>query len=185
MELPFIDEHAVRIAASRDLVWQALERQVTSSLRAAESSFLTRLLGTEPRAGFEVAERVPTDHLILVGRHRFSRYQLAFELTDREDGATDLRARTHAEFPGVRGRVYRALVIGTRAHVVATTHILRSIRRRALKTLVGVPLAVCALLGLDAHSASAQVPTWIAPEPADPSGRPLWVSVEAALTAVG
>ena len=43
-------------------------------------------------------------------------------------------------------------------------------------------LLVLALLGLGAHSASAQVPAWIAAEPPDPAGRPLWVSVEAALT---
>jgi hypothetical protein len=138
-----------------------------------------------PRAGFEIAERASPDRLTLVGRHRFARYQLAFDLTDAADGTTHLRATTHAEFPGLRGRAYRTLVIGTRAHVVATTRILRSIRRRALRSLAGVPLAVCALLGLDAHSASAQIPTWIAPEPSDPSGRPLWVSVEAALTTDG
>lgn len=132
-----------------------------------------------------LAERVPPDRLTLVGRHRFARYQLAFDLTDAAEGTTHLRATTHAEFPGLRGRAYRALVIGTRAHLVATTRILRAIRRRALRSLVGVPLALCVLLGLDAHSASAQVPTWIAPEPADTSGHPLWVSVEAALTADG
>jgi hypothetical protein len=38
---------------------------------------------------------------------------------------------------------------------------------------------------LNAHPASAQVPAWIAPEPTDPSGRPLWVAVEAAVTAGG
>jgi hypothetical protein len=43
-------------------------------------------------------------------------------------------------------------------------------------------LLVFALLGLGAHPASAQVPAWIAAEPPDPAGRPLWVSVEAALT---
>ena len=59
---------------------------------------------------------------------------LAFEVADASDGATQLRAKTYAEFPGVRGRAYRALVIGTRAHVVAANHILRSIRRLALES---------------------------------------------------
>jgi hypothetical protein len=183
--LPYIDQHTVRVTAPRDVAWPALEKYLAAFLRRAEGGLLTRLLGAVPRAGFEVAERVPPDRLTLVGRHRFARYQLAFDLTDAADGATHLRATTHAEFPGVRGRVYRALVIGTRAHVVATTHILRSIRRRALKTVACVALAVSAFLGSGARWASAEVPTWIAAEPPDPAGRPLWVSVEAALTTDG
>jgi hypothetical protein len=34
--------------------------------------------------------------------------------------------------PGARAHVYRALVIGTRAHTAVTTHILRSVRRLSL-----------------------------------------------------
>jgi hypothetical protein len=131
MQLPYIDQHTVRIAASPEVTWGALEQYVTAFLRSTEDGLLTRLLGAVPRAGFEIAERVPPDRLTLVGRHRFARYQFAFDLTDAAEGTTHLRATTHAEFPGLRGRAYRALVIGTRAHVVATTHILRSIRRRA------------------------------------------------------
>jgi len=47
----------------------------------------------------EVAELAPADRLALVGRHGCARYQLAFELTDAADGATHLRAITHAEIP--------------------------------------------------------------------------------------
>jgi hypothetical protein len=119
---------AIRMVASRELVWTALQRYVVTSPRIAEGSPLARILGTEPRAGFEVSESVPAERLTLVGRHRFSRYKLAFELTDATEGATQLRAQTYAAFPGVRGRVYHALVIGTRVHVVATNHVLRSIR---------------------------------------------------------
>jgi hypothetical protein len=68
---------------------------------------------------------MPPDRLVLAGRHRFSRYQLAFDLTEVADSATHLRATTHAD-------IYRALVIGTGAHVVATTGILRSIHRPAM-----------------------------------------------------
>jgi hypothetical protein len=88
-----------------------------------------RVLGTEPRAGFEIAERTPDVRLSLVGRHRFSRYLLAFELADAPGGSTQLRAQTYAAFPGVRGRVYRALVIGSRGHAIATNGMLRSVRR--------------------------------------------------------
>jgi hypothetical protein len=68
----------------------------------------------------------------MAGRHRFSRYRLVFELVDAADNETQLSARTYAEFPGLQGRVYRALVIGTRVHVLATNQILRSVRRAAL-----------------------------------------------------
>ncbi len=132
-ELPFVDEHTIRIAASRDLVWTALQRYAVSSLRITEGSPLARVLGTEPAAGFEISERTPGERLTLVGRHRFSRYLLSFEVTEAGNGDTRLHALTYAAFPGVTGRVYRALVIGTRAHVVATNHILRSIRRLSLE----------------------------------------------------
>ena len=138
-ELPYIDEHAIRIVASPEVVWRALEQYVAAFLRRTEDGLLAKLLRTEPRAGFEVTERVPLDRLVLVGRHRFARYRLAFDLTDAADGATHLRATTHAEFPGLRGRAYRALVIWTRGHIVATTHILRSIRRRAASIPADVP----------------------------------------------
>ncbi len=128
-ELPFVDEHTIRIAASRQLVWTALQRYVATSLRVVEGAALARILGTQPPTGFEVFESRPTERLTLVGRHRFSRYMLAFDLTEASDGITRLRAETYAAFPGVRGRVYRTLVIGTRAHVIATRHVLRSIRR--------------------------------------------------------
>lgn len=127
-ELPYIDEHAIRVAEPRDRVWTALNRYVESSLAGAERSPLTKILGTEPRGGFEIAEAVPVERLALVGRHRFSRYRLVFELADA-DGGTQLRAQTYAVFPGIHGRAYRALVIGTRLHVVATNHLLRSVRR--------------------------------------------------------
>jgi hypothetical protein len=66
----------------------------------------------------------------MAGRHRFSQYRLVFDLSGIPNGETLLGARTYAAFPGVHGRAYRALVIGSRAHVVATRHILRSVQRR-------------------------------------------------------
>lgn len=131
MGLPYIDQHEVRIPASREVAWKALEQYVAALLRRTERGLFTKLLGAVPRAGFEIAKRAPPDRLTLVGRHRFARYQLAFDLTEAADSGTELRATTHAEFPGFRGRAYRALVIGTRAHIVVTSYILRSIRRRA------------------------------------------------------
>jgi hypothetical protein len=68
----------------------------------------------------------------LSGRHRFSRYLLVFQLADAGDGTTAVSARTFADFPGVHGRVYQTLVIGSRAHVLAVRSMLRSIGRSSL-----------------------------------------------------
>ncbi len=67
---------------------------------------------------------------MLEGRHRFSRYRLAFEIVPL-GGGSRLKAITHAAFPGLVGQAYRTLVIGTKGHVVATTRILRAVKRRA------------------------------------------------------
>jgi len=80
-----------------------------------------------------VAERESERRLALAGRHRFSRYRLIFELDDGAPGATVLRASTYAIFPGVHGWLYRAMVIGTRLHVLATRGILHAVRRRSVK----------------------------------------------------
>jgi hypothetical protein len=131
-ELPYVDEHQTSIAAPRNLAWTALRRYVNSSLIVRRRNPLVWLLGTVPRAGFAVSREVPHQQLSLAGRHRFAHYRLVFELADAANGETMLSARTYADFHGPHGRVYRALVIGTRAHVVAVQGMLRSIRRSSL-----------------------------------------------------
>lgn len=127
-DLPYIDEHTVRVNAPRKVVWSGLRRYLDSLLRGAERNPLVALLGPQPRAGFAVADAVEQQRLSLAGRHRFSRYRLVFELSDAPDGGTCVHALSYAKFPGMHGRVYRGLVIGTRLHVVATNHMLRGIR---------------------------------------------------------
>lgn len=131
-ELPYIDEHTVRVDARRGVVWPALQRYVESLLRGAERNPLVALLGPQPRAGFAVAESMEQQRLSLAGQHRFSRYRLVLELSDAPGGGTLVHALSYAAFPGLHGRVYRALVIGTRLHVVATNQLLRGIRRTVL-----------------------------------------------------
>jgi hypothetical protein len=127
-DLPFIDEHRTTIEATREVVWPRLREYVDRMLAVDEHGLFTRLLGTEPPAGFEVSEEVPEERVVLSGRHRFSRYALVLEL-DPSGEQTVLRARTFAAFPGPHGRVYRLLVISSHAHVVATRRILESMRK--------------------------------------------------------
>ncbi|QMW65502.1 hypothetical protein H4N58_15050 [Mumia sp. ZJ1417] len=131
--LPYIDEHARVVAAPRSVVWAALEQYATHDLAEAASPLISRILGTDPPGGFDVDERIPGERLALTGRHHFSRYRLVFALEDAAGGATRLSARSYAAFPGPHGAAYRLLVIGTRFHVVATTRMLRTVRRRATR----------------------------------------------------
>ncbi len=137
-ELPFVDEHSQRIDAPVEAVWSALVwflgRQTRGAARWA------RLLGCEPAQGkpefagrpgdavpgFRVAGVDPGRRLELQGRHRFARYSLTFLLTDAQ-----LRAQTHAVFPGVVGQLYRAAVIGSGGHRLITRMILRRIAHAA------------------------------------------------------
>ncbi len=98
--LSYIDEHAIRIDAPRGWVWKGLQGYVDAFLRSAEHSALGGLLGAHPRAGFAVDGVEPEHRLSLAGRHRFSRYELVFELGETRDGGTQLRAQTYADFPG-------------------------------------------------------------------------------------
>ena len=81
--------------------------------------------------GFIVSRSVAPAVLALVGEHRFARYALIFRIDETAAGPVRLRAETRAEFPGRRGRVYRALVIGTKGHRLIVRSVLRSIRNAA------------------------------------------------------
>ncbi len=130
--LPYVDVHSVAIGAPRASVWAALEGYAGDTILAPKAAVLAGLLGVDPPSGFAVAERDAERRLALHGRHRFARYRLVFDLLDAPHGTTELRASTYALFPGVLGRLYRALVIGTRLHVLATRGMLRAVRRRSL-----------------------------------------------------
>jgi len=135
-QLPFIDEHTQRVDASADAVWAALSKVLRREMGGGE--WFARLLGCDPVQGtrefsgrpgetvpgFRVAEVEPGRRLALRGRHRFARYALTFVL----DGDL-LRAQTHAVFPGILGRLYRAAVIGSGGHRLVTRRLLRQVAR--------------------------------------------------------
>jgi hypothetical protein len=141
--LPRVDEHSVAVAAAPLVTWDAMRRVVEQSF----SSFavVARALGCHdvdargPRPlavgstfpGFHVAAADAPRELELVGRHRFSRYALIFRLDESINGTVELRAETRAEFPGVQGRIYRAMVIGTGGHVLGVKRLLAAAKRRA------------------------------------------------------
>jgi len=142
-ELPHIDEHAIVVDAAPERVWTALG-EVLFRASPPATRMIGRALGVRPLdpsgdalalgatlRGFRVARAEPPAQLALEGHHRFSRYALIFRLDGLEGERTRLRAETRATFPGAAGRVYRALVIGTRGHVVAVRRLLRATRRRA------------------------------------------------------
>lgn len=133
--LPFIDEHCLRIDAPAEAVWAALLkvlRGMGASARFARILRCDPAQGTAAFAGrpgdavpgFRVAESESGRRLALRGHHRFARYALTFVL----DGG-HLCAQTHAEFPGLRGRLYRAAVIGSGGHRLITRRILRRVAR--------------------------------------------------------
>lgn len=67
----------------------------------------------------------------MTGRHGFSDYELRFELEQDPASGTRVRATTRAAFPGLKGRLYRIAVIGTRGHRIAMRRLLATIARRA------------------------------------------------------
>ncbi|MEA2692060.1 MAG: hypothetical protein QOJ16_1447 [Acidobacteriota bacterium] len=135
-QLPYIDEQSQRVDAPADVLWTALLKVLRRQMGG--SAPIARILGCDPAEGtaefagrpgeavpgFRVVEAEPGRRLALRGRHRFSNYALTFVF----DGDL-LRAQTHAEFPGVLGRLYRAAVIGSGAHRLVTRRLLRQVAR--------------------------------------------------------
>jgi hypothetical protein len=118
--LPYIDEHAISISADRAAAWHGLLQVMCRDPRDP---------ATVPM-GFVLGEAVPGERLALKGRHPFSIYQLVFELAGLGE-ETQVRAITRAAFPGMHGRIYRALVIGTGGHKIVVRRMLRRIAEAA------------------------------------------------------
>jgi hypothetical protein len=123
--LPYIDEHAITVDTDREETWSALLRVMCRDPHNAS---------TVP-IGFVLDEARPPERFALKGRHPFAVYRLVFELDslpgERAQRRTRLRALSWADFPGVHGKIYRALVIGTGGHRVAVRLMLKRIAAAA------------------------------------------------------
>ncbi len=123
----------------------ALLRVVEGSFGSTSTGRIARLLGCadvdssgrQPLGtgstlpGFHVDAADRSRELALGGSHRFSNYALIFRLEELDESSTRLRAETRATFPGLKGSVYRTLVITTRGHVLVTRRLLNATKRRA------------------------------------------------------
>ncbi|MFQ6394209.1 hypothetical protein ACLMAJ_12185 [Nocardia sp. KC 131] len=119
--LSYIDEHARSIDANRDRAWRALLKVVCKD--PSDPAGVPR--------GFVLDAAEPPARLALSGRHWFARYALIFELDDEGPSRTRVRARSWGEFPGLHGKIYRALVIGSGGHQVIVRRMLRQIEAAA------------------------------------------------------
>ncbi len=81
--------------------------------------------------GFLVARCEAPDEWALEGEHLFSRYALTFRIATLNGDQCSISAYSSAEFPGLHGKIYRALVIGTHGHMMGVRNILRSIKAEA------------------------------------------------------
>jgi hypothetical protein len=145
--LPYIDDHVKTVNAPAERVWAALLSAIRVGFGHQLPGPLVAAWGLEQAArsgdwissvrvgdtvpGFAVAETEAPRLLSLRGRHRFSRYEFRFELDSPHPDRVEIHVRTSAVFPGVHGRIYRALVIGTGGHRIAVQRMLAVIGRRA------------------------------------------------------
>jgi hypothetical protein len=128
--LSYIDEHAISVDASVAETWSALLRVLCRDPADPATVQVGKL-----------DEAIRHQRLALNGRHLcFAVYRLVFELDPKSDSdGVRLRALTWAAFPGVRGKLFRAVAIGSGAHRFVVRRMLKHIaaQARARKASVG------------------------------------------------
>jgi hypothetical protein len=142
--LPFVDEHSTEVDSTPQRTWDALVAYIGRAGSGRLAWLVAKGLGCKPAdrsgrsgaigstvPGFIVTRSVAPAVVALMGEHRYSRYALIFRITPGQRESVRLSAETRAEFPGRAGAGYRALVIGSRGHVLVTRSMLRSVRRLA------------------------------------------------------
>ncbi|MFE0676817.1 hypothetical protein [Streptomyces sp. NPDC058867] len=141
--LPYVDEHTTIVVADPDALWRGLSAALDGA--AGRGGRYARLVGCAdvvaagPRPlaegsalpGFRVSSATPGRELALTGSHRYSVYALTFRIEEAGPGRLLLRAETRAAFPGLSGRLYRGLVIGTGAHALGIKRLMATVRTRA------------------------------------------------------
>ena len=127
--LPYIDEHAITVDADAATTWSALLRVLCRD--PADPSTVPFGFVLDP----DLYNATPPHRFALKGRHWFSVYKLVFVLSDATTGEgrqrTRVVAETWADFPGVKGSIYRGLVIGTGAHRIIVRAILKRVAAEA------------------------------------------------------
>ncbi|MFD5630968.1 hypothetical protein [Streptomyces sp. NPDC127072] len=143
--LPYVDEHVTVVAAEAEVVWRGLGETLDRSFSRPRAAGYARLVGCADRTasgprplgdgatlpGFRVVSSVPGRELVLEGRHRYSVYALVFRLDHAGPGRTRLSAQTRAAFPGLAGRLYRRLAVGTGGHAIGVRRLLAAVRRQS------------------------------------------------------
>jgi hypothetical protein len=142
--LPRIDEHEISVNVPAPVAWAAVvtvfERLTTKPAWRLFAQAIRctpdRASGTADTAGtalpgfMVVASETPTEWA-LEGEHLFSRYALTFRITPLDGEHCRITAHTSAEFPGLHGTLYRALVISSGGHMIGVRSILRNIKAEA------------------------------------------------------
>ena len=150
VDLPFVDRPSTPVAAPPEAAWEALAAHMGRTSELPGVGTFARLVALrEPRAsgafpaagstirGFRVAVSDPPRRLLLEGRHRFSDYELEWRIEPAPGDGCELSAETRAAFPGIAGTLYRAGVIGSRAHAVLMRRMLAQIARAAEASATG------------------------------------------------
>ena len=149
-KLPPIDEHEIEVDAPAEATWAALfptleeafdtkfGRRYSERLGAVDTDChgdLHHPGGTLP--GFIVSRSIAPVMLALLGQHRFSRYAVVFRIDLLPGQRSRVRLETRAQFDGAKGKLYKAGVIGTGGHAIVVRRLLRSIKRRAERSVNG------------------------------------------------
>ncbi len=149
-KLPPIDEHYIEVDAPADATWAALfptlekafngrfARRYAKRIGAGETvsrGDLHHPGGTLP--GFCVTRSIAPVMLALAGGHKYAKYALVFRIDLLPGQRSCVKLETRAQFMGLRGRLYKAEVIGTRGHVIVVNRLLRAIKRRAERSVSG------------------------------------------------